>query len=326
MLRIHLSDTDLATVRFAENPAPLLDSVLALSERLRDSHPGRYRELPAEIGPLLPMVGPLARGPLFLDPLVADAEHGFALVDATPRAILRSELARIWPPGREIPLWVRNLADGGAEERGLVNRALRAWHRLEILPRRERLHAGFRDGIASRAMTFHELDTAAAFSSLHRGLRYHDGVLTIPHPNEIDVTPRGAGIELMPSPVWSGRPLFMTPWRDTDRHVLIYPVRDSPGTVGRRPAGALARLLGPTRAAVLCALRRPRTTGDLARLAGISAPSVSQHTAALRDAGLVRSTRTGRSVRHELTPLGAALLTTNPGQAADPGQDASVSR
>ncbi|MFD9962792.1 ArsR/SmtB family transcription factor [Amycolatopsis sp. NPDC058986] len=323
MLRIHLTDADLGGLRFAESPAPLLDSVLALSERLC-APPGRRAALPAEIGPLLSMVNAQARGPTFLDPLVADAEHGFSLVDAAPRAVLRSELARIWPPDRAIPLWVRNLADGDAEERRLVNRALRAWYRRDVLPRRDRLDAGFRQDIAVRAPAFPWHDAATAFGSLHPGLRYHDGVLTLAHPKEIDVTPHGAGIELMPSAVWSGRPLFMHPWRDTNRHVLIYPARPAFDVIARRPARALARLLGPTRAAVLVALRQPRTTGELARLAGISAPSASQHTAALRDAGLVVSRRTGRSVRHELTPLGDALITANDEPTADLSPGAST--
>ncbi|WP_443071388.1 ArsR family transcriptional regulator [Streptomyces sp. NBC_01465] len=54
------------------------------------------------------------------------------------------------------------------------------------------------------------------------------------------------------------------------------------------------------------------TTGELACAAGVSASSASQHTTALRDAGLIASRRQGASVLHILTPLGASLLRSNP--------------
>jgi DNA-binding transcriptional ArsR family regulator len=40
----------------------------------------------------------------------------------------------------------------------------------------------------------------------------------------------------------------------------------------------------------------------------VSPASISQHTAVLRDAGLIRSSRLGKSVVHTMTPLGVALL------------------
>ncbi|MFJ8297128.1 ArsR family transcriptional regulator [Streptomyces sp. NPDC094447] len=52
----------------------------------------------------------------------------------------------------------------------------------------------------------------------------------------------------------------------------------------------------------------PRTTTDLARRTGVSNATASAHAAALRGAGLITTTRTGRSVHHERTPLGALLL------------------
>jgi len=70
----------------------------------------------------------------------------------------------------------------------------------------------------------------------------------------------------------------------------------------------LAALLGPTRAAVLHALREPHSTADLAGTLGISPASASEHAKVLRDAYLVETRREGRSVRHSLTPLGRTIL------------------
>jgi DNA-binding transcriptional ArsR family regulator len=94
--------------------------------------------------------------------------------------------------------------------------------------------------------------------------------------------------------------------------VLVHPFehvlpeeRTGPGHHTR----SLAALLGHTRAAVLGALDRPGTTGELARRTGVLPSSASQHATVLREAGLVRTVRDGKAVRHTLTPLGAALRT-----------------
>src|SRR5450755_16195 len=71
----------------------------------------------------------------------------------------------------------------------------------------------------------------------------------------------------------------------------------------------LARLMGHTRAAVLEALRTPRSTAELAACVGTSAPSASEHAAALRASALVQTVRRGRGVNHSLTPLGRACST-----------------
>ncbi|MFG2373832.1 winged helix-turn-helix domain-containing protein [Streptomyces sp. NPDC048504] len=53
---------------------------------------------------------------------------------------------------------------------------------------------------------------------------------------------------------------------------------------------------------------RPLPAGELTRLTRVSAPTVSRHITALRDARLISSLRFGTSVLHTLTPLGAAPL------------------
>ncbi|MFC4013789.1 winged helix-turn-helix domain-containing protein [Nonomuraea purpurea] len=78
-------------------------------------------------------------------------------------------------------------------------------------------------------------------------------------------------------------------------------MRDRLPAAPRAPtAGAPdARLLGPTRAAILRATVNGATTGELARRHGISSSGVSRHTQILREAGLI--------VIHTVTPLGTAL-------------------
>jgi len=85
----------------------------------------------------------------------------------------------------------------------------------------------------------------------------------------------------------------------------------------------LAALIGPTRAAVLRALREPRGTADLAGLVNISPASASEHAKVLRDADLIETRREGRSVRHSLTPLGRTVLGHLRPTAEWPGDRAS---
>jgi DNA-binding transcriptional ArsR family regulator len=70
------------------------------------------------------------------------------------------------------------------------------------------------------------------------------------------------------------------------------------------PHDGLAALLGGTRARVAVCVHAPRTTGEVARLVGVSPGLASQHLSALRDRGLVDRHRRGRHAVHQLTPLG----------------------
>ncbi|MFJ8349591.1 ArsR/SmtB family transcription factor [Streptomyces sp. NPDC094153] len=67
-------------------------------------------------------------------------------------------------------------------------------------------------------------------------------------------------------------------------------------------------LVGRTRAAILEDVVTGRTTSELAERIGISGAAASQHTAVLREAGLLVSVRRNRHVLHTVTPVGLALL------------------
>lgn len=90
---------------------------------------------------------------------------------------------------------------------------------------------------------------------------------------------------------------------------VIYPARAIFGLwePGARSPGDLARLIGKTRAGLLTALADPASTTGPAARTGVPVSSVSEHLAMLRATGLVATTRTGRSLTHQRTTLGAAL-------------------
>ena len=81
-------------------------------------------------------------------------------------------------------------------------------------------------------------------------------------------------------------------------------------------AGGLARLLGRTRALVLASLDRPLSTTALAALIELSPAGASRHLLALRDAGIVATTRQGHEVRYRRDEprLGAPARPGPPGR------------
>jgi DNA-binding transcriptional ArsR family regulator len=115
-------------------------------------------------------------------------------------------------------------------------------------------------------------------------------------------------LDLRPSFHWRCGPLV----QDADRPVAFaYPAAPglplAPDEGGVR-GDALAGVLGSTRLAVLRSLDGARTTTELARRIGVSNATASAHASALRAAGLLTTTRTGRSVLHTRTALAELLL------------------
>jgi DNA-binding transcriptional ArsR family regulator len=88
---------------------------------------------------------------------------------------------------------------------------------------------------------------------------------------------------------------------------VIYPCAGTLIDSNPPASDALTHLLGPTRAIVLTALDRPRSTSQLVALTGYGLGTVGGHLAVLRNAGLVSRRRAGRSVLYSRTPLGNHL-------------------
>jgi len=123
---------------------------------------------------------------------------------------------------------------------------------------------------------------------------------------------RGEGLTFTPSVFGQYVGLLIVPGR---RSVMAYPVSELEAAEtldGMDVAGdGLAALIGRARAAALRVIGDDPTTGELATRLGVKAPTASAHATALRTAGLIVTERTGRSVRHRLTGLGADLLAAN---------------
>ncbi|WP_406629767.1 ArsR/SmtB family transcription factor [Amycolatopsis sp. WGS_07] len=316
MLRVHFTAEDLLDVTFAEEPAPLMELGLALATLQRDDglEPALHRwrrglrcELPGAARALLEIVPPAANGPLFLDPPVADLEHGLERVMTTPRGFVESELHKVLDSRARPSSWTRGLmAREGAAWKGL-HASLRSAYGSVL----SRSWPGLRNGFhLERAWRVHQLSRAGLRGTLaawEPDLRWRGTVLEVRHPRDFDIVPAGRGIRLLPSMCWTGRPLIAN--QPAGPTLLVYPALASLPQLAAAPADdPLVALLGFTRAYVLSVLTRPRNTSEIAAEVGISKSSASQHAAVLRRAGLVTSRRDGKAVWHSCTSAGLDLL------------------
>ncbi|MFD2079752.1 Helix-turn-helix domain-containing protein [Actinopolymorpha cephalotaxi] len=339
MIRIRLTADDLAGVRFATRPAPLLELNTALLMMGRTDGGLLFgawrrrmaRSLPATVRPIGDLV-PAGAAPGFLD--VYDDTLPAAL--DRPRTwrpeLVRAELERVYAPApaaKPVPTWIRALHRGEADAWEVLRRGQHAAFETAIRPVWgvvQDLHHG---EFTRHAATVAEHGIGAALRGLVTGARLRGQVWEVDASVEQDVDVAGRGLVLMPTFHWTGHPLVCDlPALPDLPVVLTYAAgqgtplpTDGVGRTG--PAGdaraGLAEVLGRTRFGLLLLLADGHTTSDLARLLGVGNATVSAHTAALRGAGLITTVRTGRSVLHRRTALGDLLVRRQgPGTATGP--------
>jgi DNA-binding transcriptional ArsR family regulator len=244
---------------------------------------------------------------------VCDLAAGIEAVMATPARRLRRDLEVLPDP----PGWARRLADADRPALESLAEALSGYHHAALTPVWHRLRALVDADRAVRARALIDHGPEGLLNSLRPVLWWSPPVLEADYPVDRDLHLDGRGLLLVPSVFCWRAPVTLI---DPDLPpVLVYPVAKAPGWWSE-PAddardGALARLIGPKRAAALRVIEEGCTTTELARRIGVSPPTASQHATALREADLIVSTRLRNTVVHTLTPLGTALL----GSRSSPG-------
>ncbi|MFD5701225.1 ArsR/SmtB family transcription factor, partial [Streptomyces lasiicapitis] len=318
MLRIHFTGEDLGRTRMAPGPLPAWETVLSLHRLQRgDGGPqyGRWRrsvrgELPRAFSPLASLVPPRGYFPDFLTPAApaAGLDEALDLVVSSPREVLRRDLTAL-AAERRPTRWAQAVGHGDpAALRGL-GAALRAYHAAAVAPHWEAVREQVDRDHSRLARALLTEGAEAMLARLPPSMRWRNPVLEVDYPVSQDLRLEGRGLLLVPS--FFCLRTGVTLLHNDATPVLVHPVEHFLPDTPRDPDGhrrSLGALLGHTRAAVLEALEEPSTTGELARRVGVLASSASQHTAVLRDTGLVRSVRRGQAVRHSLTPMGIALL------------------
>lgn len=335
MLRMHFTAGDIARTRVADGPDRFWESVLSL-HRVWEKRPEPdltgwrkhvIRNAQAPLRLLLPLVPARGYFPDFLTP-AASAEGFEAGLDAllsTPRHELRDQVGRLAASGSPPDGWARSVAEGTAPALRRLGGALRDYQRIALCPSWQHVRARTERDRTWRARTQWSSGTDALLRTFGPGIRWCPPVLVADYPVDKDLHLDGRGLLLIPSYFCRRRPVALAD--PSLPPTLVYPV--FPGHPARSPAAGalltadavgshLARLIGHTRAAVLQALGSDCSTSELARRAGVSVSSASEHAAVLRGAGLVSSTRQRNAVRHSLTPVGLALLDGRASQA--PGE------
>lgn len=322
MLTLEFSAQDVARTRFACSPLwEVVTSVQALKEPaahvLHLPWAAAAKQRLAEqkvrfelLSALVPI--PSFYVPDFLTPVPRSAsptiEEEIAGLLATPPEVVRADLDRIAPP---LPPVVAEFRRDPAAGLARLSAEVLAYWEVALAPVWPRIQRLLDGEVLSRGRTMARRGAAGLFEGLHPQVSWRADTLTIAHPayEASRVLAGGCGLVLVPSVfVWPG---VFSQSNPPFQPGLVYPPlglatlwQDGPRPV---PA-ALAGVIGHSRALLLAELAAPTSTMELSARTGLSAPNVSHHLSALRDAGLVVSHRLGRTVQYLRTPAAETLL------------------
>ncbi len=228
---------------------------------------------------------------------------------------MRREL-QLLGAGAPVPPRLRDFMEGGTKQLPRLMGELRAYHRAAVEPYWTHIQAQIEAERAARGRALLDGGADELLASLPPMLRWRAPVLECDYPVDRDVRLRGRGLLLQPS--FFCRRTAVTLHDPELPPVLVYPaaaqLASAPGSgesarpIEEQRQRTLGKLVGHTRSVVLRAIGDGATTSELARRAGVSLASASQHACVMREAGLVTTLRRGNAVLHTVTPLGAALL------------------
>ncbi|MER7372544.1 winged helix-turn-helix domain-containing protein [Streptomyces lanatus] len=323
MLRVHFTREDLLRTRVAAAPDPLWE--LVLSVNLLATRQGRavfdawraqaragLSSLPRpQLHLLRALAPPHGSFPDFLNPAESaqGLSEGIRAVLSTPRRRLGEEMNVL----TAAPAWLRPLADGEPSALENLGQALHGYFHAALAPCWSAVRSQIEADRAVRARDMLHGGVEAMLSGLGPSLRWKSPVLETEYPFDRELRLEGRGLLLVPSVFCWQEPITLTdPGLPP---VLVYPVTRThrwwlpPQT--DTESRTLARLLGHGRAAVLRSVADGCTTSEVARRAGVTPATASEHVRILREAGLATSVRDRNTVLHILTPLGTNLLTAN---------------
>lgn len=325
LIELGFSAGDLAQMRFAVSPMWEVVAGFRLLLRSGTAHPV-HRPWAEQVAPRVAAAG-LDRGwlaelipasgylPHFLNP--APVGPAPALADelsalrAAPADVVRRELDHLrYHQGGRGPRLRALYADPQARL-ARVAEEIEAYWGLALAPYWARIRGVLDADVFHRARQVAEHGAGHVINDLHSALRWEGNALRlVRRTRPLSREAAGAGLLLVPS-VFLG-PDLLTRMTPPDPPQLAYPARGVGSLWESRSvttSAAVAAVLGRSRTRLLTELETPASTTELAGRTGISAPGVSQHLTALRDAGLVTAHRAGRSVLYARTAVAESLLT-----------------
>jgi DNA-binding transcriptional ArsR family regulator len=327
VIRVHFTSADLSRIRI-DLLGPLAETQLSLMAAQRSSEAALFSSWRSRVRPLL-SVGDLPALVRGLAPAGRHLVDLFTLAGAAPDLdsaldsllseprLLHDQLAA-YPHLRRLtlPPWVYAAGAGEGEAARHLAGALKSAYQATVAPHWARMSTVLHNELGAAVQALARGGIDVLLSSLHPAIRWKPPLLEVdyqPWTSGPDLHLAGDGMVITPSVFCRSPLLFGAAGGEL---MLIYPVVRSVlaaahlfGDPTQNPG--VANLLGRTRAAVLEVTDGDPTTGQVARLLGISPASASQHATVLREAGLVTSRRRGKTVHHTITPLGRALLDGN---------------
>jgi DNA-binding transcriptional ArsR family regulator len=325
MIRLHLNSANLLRLRFAYSPlAEAAESLyLVHSGHVGALHSGWFAAAREAItrydSPVLKAAVP-PRGTL-ANIFLIGASDAATTIDEQLRCVagyppeqLRADLTEAWHGG-QLPAVAQQLVHDGSKGLRRLADEIGAYWSAAIEPYWARIRPLLDADVAHRASRMSRGGIAAMMCNLHPDLAVDADAAGASARLGDDQALSHDGMVLVPS-------VFAWPWVIVKPGLygpptLVYGARGVGNLWESHPSagaadGSLAVLLGRGRAAVLASLSHPRSTTEVARMLGQTAPTVSAHLGVLRRCGMVTSSRYGRSVLYQRTALATVLVDAGP--------------
>lgn len=328
MIRVRLDESTVARTRIAISPLNELVAGLYLMLRRPGDVPwpytqwtGRAREVLATVAETAPLEvyaglhgathdrptpdfftpAPPAPRPALADEL--------ALLRGTPEDLMREQFAKHYPEG--LPPWLAPYADDPDRALGRLSDALAAFWELAIAPHWPAMRVALDEEVLLRSRTLAADGPGPLLAGLNGKVRWDPPVLSL-LGKTVESAIEAVDRRLLLVPLIFAQDVLMVSTDHREIVMVSYQARGA-AVLADRPAPGpavdrLGDLIGPGRAAVLRALAQPATTTGVAAAIGLAPSTVSEHLVALRAAGLVHRSRSGRHVLYGLEPDGVALL------------------
>ncbi|MFF4013935.1 ArsR family transcriptional regulator [Streptomyces sp. NPDC001843] len=245
--------------------------------------------------------------PDFLDPSPMTSEptfaEGMAALLATPTEQVYAELVDA-TIGRGAEMSRRPPDDPDRARSEAADAVRRLW-KAAVEPEWPSMRQALRAEMLDRAIQVNREGLRAVLPRLHHSAACEGDTVTVGAAVDIDVD-CPEGLILIPSLFITDRVQCTT--SDHWSPAIYYPASGRYLWTATPTPRSLDRLVGATRAKILAALTTPLQTTVVAGLVGVTTATASEHLTILRDAGLIDSSRSGRTATHELTEAGRALL------------------
>ncbi|WP_217709072.1 ArsR/SmtB family transcription factor [Nonomuraea rhodomycinica] len=267
----------------------------------------RHRLADLDLSALTVFMADGAYRPDFLDPSPMSSEptfeEGMDALLSTPADQVHAELVDA-TIGHGAEAGRRLLDDPDRARLEAADAARRLW-KAAMEPEWPSMRQALRAEMLDRAIQVNREGLRAVLPRLHHSAACEGDTVTVESAVDIDVD-CPEGLIIVPSLFITDRVQCTTSEHWTP--AIYYPASGRYLWAAPPTPRSLDRLLGTTRSRILAALTTPLQTTVVAGLVNVTAPTASEHLAILRDAGLIDSSRAGRTATHELTTAGRALL------------------